>query len=110
MRCPPADVMAKTCAALWQEARGEKVLHPVDEGMSHDVQRHVHLGVRDPVSRRVREERLERPERERVEDDVDACPPSLGVEDFRHLGDRLGPLLVVRRVHVEENGLRRRRR
>ena len=53
-----------------------------------------------------REERLERPEREGVEDDVDPGPAPLGVEDPHHLGDRLGPLLVVGGVHVEENGLR----
>ena len=92
--------------ALGEEAGREEVLHPVDERMRHDVERHVHLGVRDPVRGRGREERLERPEGERVENDVDPGPAPLGVEDLRHLGDRLGPLLVVGGVHVEEDGLR----
>src|SRR5450830_1735145 len=39
-----------------------------------------------------------------MHDDVDAGSPALRVEDLRHSGEGLGPLLVVGRVHVEEHG------
>ena len=35
--------------------------------------------------------------------DVDAGPSAFRVQDLRHLGERLGPLLLVGGVHVEEH-------
>ncbi len=94
--------------AAFEEARSPEVLDPVDERVGHHVERHLHLLAADGALRVLGEERLQGAEGERVHDDPQVrrppgCPRLR--EALRETREGGGALLVVGRVHVDEDRL-----
>src|SRR5688572_15076681 len=82
-----------------EQSAEEEVLRPVDERVAHHVDRHLELGLRDRLLPRRREERLQGPEGDRVEEHGNAVLRRLAAARPRDFGDdpvdvRLGALPV----------------
>ena len=91
--------------AVAHQLASDQVLHPIDETVRHDIHRHIQMRLGDRVGRRFRNERLERPERQRMEQHAHHTLAPSRLEPSLDLVQNLLTLFCVGRVGVKEHRL-----